>query len=252
MKLIVTDLDRTLLRSDKSISAYTIEILNRCRKAGYMIAFATARAENGMVRFINALNPDAIISSGGAVISLNGNIIYEKSMSASDVRTIINMCTRFTAGKGKITAESIEGYFSNFIPDDPDRYNAFKYADFSRFDIPCYKITAELEYDEYGEVIANMCDDCSVLSYSGELWQRFACKTSTKEDSLKVLLNHLKIDYTDVIAFGDDTNDIGMLKLAGTAVAVANAIPKIKAIAHHITKSNDEDGVADYLHNYVL
>ena len=62
----------------------------------------------------------------------------------------------------------------------------------------------------------------------------------------------MKIDYTDVIAFGDDTNDIGMLKLAGTAVAVANAIPKIKAIAHHITKSNDEDGVADYLHNYVL
>lgn len=77
MRLIVTDLDRTLLRNDKSISEYTVEILNRCREAGYYIAFATARAENGMVRFIDAIKPDAIISSGGAVISVNGNVIYE-------------------------------------------------------------------------------------------------------------------------------------------------------------------------------
>lgn len=252
MKLIVTDLDRTLLRNDKSISEYTVEILNRCREAGYYIAFATARAENGMVRFIDAIKPDAIISSGGAVISANGNVIYEKAMSVSDVKTIIRMCNEFTDGKGRLTAESVNGYFSNFVPDDPDRYNAFKYVDFTEFAFPCYKITAELERDEFGEIIARACDDCSVISYSGELWQRFASKTSTKEQALQTLARYYKINMSDVIAFGDDTNDIGMLKISGTSVAVFNAIQEVKDVADFITKSNDDDGVAEFLELIIL
>ena len=247
MKLIVTDLDRTLLRSDNSISAHTVEILNRCREAGYYIAFATARAENGMIRFIDAIKPDAIISSGGAVISVNGNVIYEKTMSVCDVKTIVRMCNEFAGGKGRLTAESVNGYFSNFVPDDPDRYNAFKYVDFTEFAFPCYKITAELERDELGEIIARSCDDCSVISYSGEFWQRFASKTSTKEQALHTLVHYFGINMSDVIAFGDDTNDIGILKIAGTSVAVFNAIPEVKKIADLITKSNDEDGVAEFL-----
>ncbi len=252
MKLIVTDLDRTLLRSDKTVSDYTTGVLNKCREMGYLIVFATARAESGMVRFTHEIKPDAIISSGGAVISVNGEIIYEKAMSVADVQTVVRMSNEFTGGKGRITAESAEGYFSNFVPDDPDRYNAFTYADFSKIAIPCYKITAELERDEWGEAIVQACDDCSVISYSGELWQRFASKISTKETALKRLTEYLKTDISEVIAFGDDTNDIGMLKMAGTAVAVDNAINEVKAVANYITDNNDNDGVAKYLELNVL
>ena len=252
MKLIVTDLDRTLLRSDKTISEHAVEVLNRCRKNGHLVVFATARAENGMTRFIEAVKPDAVISSGGAVISVNGVIIYEQTLSKNDVKTIISMCSQHTGGKGRMTAESTVGYFSNFEPDDPDRYNAFSYTDFNNFTLPCYKITAEIDSDEYGEAVAAACDDCSVISYSGELWQRFACKTSTKEDALKFLAKHLKIALSNVIAFGDDTNDIGMLKLAGTSVAVDNAIPEVQAVAHFITNSNDRDGVAEFINLNVL
>ena len=247
MKLIVTDLDRTLLRSDKTISEHTVEVLNRCRKNGHLVVFATARAENGMTRFIEAVKPDAVISSGGAVVSVNGVIIYEQTLSKNDVKTIISLCSQHTGGKGRMTAESTVGYFSNFEPDDPDRYNAFSYTDFNKFTLPCYKITAEIDSDEYGEAVAAACDDCSVISYSGELWQRFACKASTKEDALLILARHLNIDLADVIAFGDDVNDAGMLKLAGTAVAVANAVTEVKSVADFVTKSNDADGVAEFL-----
>ena len=62
----------------------------------------------------------------------------------------------------------------------------------------------------------------------------------------------IKEAFIDHIAFGDDMNDLGMLKLVGTAVAVSNAIDEVKAIADDITDSNDDDGVAKYLEKAIL
>ena len=69
---------------------------------------------------------------------------------------------------------------------------------------------------------------------------------------MQILADHMGIDMTDVIAFGDDVNDLGMLKLAGTAVAVSNAIDEVKAVADHVTDSNDQDGVAKFLEATIL
>ena len=69
---------------------------------------------------------------------------------------------------------------------------------------------------------------------------------------MKTLVEHIGIDLSDVIAFGDDINDLGMLKLAGTAVAVSNAIDEVKAVADHITESNEQDGVAQFLERTIL
>ncbi|MBR6807555.1 MAG: HAD-IIB family hydrolase [Clostridia bacterium] len=252
MKLIVTDLDNTLLRSDKTISEYTVNVLRRCVEKGYRIVIATARAENAMKRFIDQITPYALISSGGSMVTLKGEVIYSSILSPSDVSVILNECTRITCGKGKISVESVAGYFCNFVPDDIDRFNAFEYKDFSSFNYPCYKITAELEHYEWGEIIAEKCSDCSVLRYSGEKWHRFSTKTSTKEIALIKLLDILDINCDDVIAFGDDFNDLGMLKLAGISVAPSNAIDKIKSVSQYITCSNNDDGVARFLEKYIL
>ena len=80
----------------------------------------------------------------------------------------------------------------------------------------------------------------------------YAAGKSDKETALKTLVEHNGIDLSDVIAFGDDINDLGMLKLAGTAVAVSNAIDEVKAVADHITESNDQDGVAKFLDRIIL
>ena len=97
-----------------------------------------------------------------------------------------------------------------------------------------------------------MCPNCSVLTFTGEKWRRFAAKNADKETALQILADHIGMDMTDVIAFGDDVNDLGMLKLAGTAVAVSNAIEDVKAVADHVTDSNDLDGVAKFLEATIL
>ena len=252
MKLIMTDLDNTLLRSDKTISDYTVKVFEACRAQGHLIAFATARAENAMARFIDAIKPDIIVSNGGATINVCGEIIYRNRLKENEVATIVEMCRQFTDSQGLITVECDEGYYCNFVPSDPDRRAAFTYSDFENFKTPAYKITAELENDEWGEAIIRACPDCTLINFTGEKWRRFAAKNSDKEAALNTLVNHIVIDWSDIIAFGDDTNDLGMLKLAGTAVAVANAIDEVYTVADYITDSNDQDGVAKFLEKVVL
>ncbi len=250
MKLIVTDLDNTLLRSDNSISEYTVSVFEKCRDKGIFTAFASARAENAMSRFIDAIRPDMIISNGGATVRANGEIIYRNTLSAETVYNIIEMCKHFTGGKGLITVECDDGYYCNFVPNDPDRRAASTYSDFDDFRKPSYKITAEFENEEWARHIARSCG-CTLTNFSGEQWRRFAAKNSDKETAIKRLTEYLGIEMTDVIAFGDDLNDLGMLKSAGTAVAVDNAVADVKSIADYVTHSNDDDGVASFLEKYL-
>ncbi len=251
MKLIVTDLDNTLLRSENSISEYTVSVFERCRGKGILTAFASARAEHAMLRFIEAIKPDMIISNGGATVRANGEIIYRNALSGENVYNIVELCKHFTGGNGLITAECDDGYYCNFVPNDPDRRAASAYSDFADFRKPSYKITAELENEEWAQRIAESCD-CSMTNFSGEIWRRFAAKYSDKKTALKKLTEHLGIKMNDVIAFGDDQNDLEMLKMAGTAVAVDNAIAEVKAVADYVTGSNDEDGVARFIEQYIL
>jgi hydroxymethylpyrimidine pyrophosphatase-like HAD family hydrolase len=65
-----------------------------------------------------------------------------------------------------------------------------------------------------------------------------------KTHALRYLATHLGMDMADVIAIGDDINDVDMIRDAGLGIAVANAVPAVKAVAKRITLSNDEDGVA--------
>ena len=111
---------------------------------------------------------------------------------------------------------------------------------------------AELEREEWGEKIAKACANCTVIGFTGEKWRRFAAKGSDKGHALQILADVMQIPLCDVIAFGDDRNDLDMLKLAGTSVAVSNAIDEVRAEADQVTKSNDEDGVALYLDRHLL
>lgn len=251
MKLIITDLDNTLLRSDKSISEYTAEVFERIRAKGYFIAFATARG-CAMSRFIETIKPDIIVSNGGATIRVHDEVIYRNLLSEKDVETIIAMCYEFTDGKALITVENDDGYYCNFVPTDPDRRSVFTYSDFKNFRAPAYKVSPELEKDEWAEAIVKSCSNCTLLNFTGEKWRRYAAGNSDKASALKTLVEHMGIDLSDVVAFGDDVNDLGMLKLAGTAVAVSNAVDEVKAVADHITGSNDQDGVAKFLERTIL
>jgi len=75
--MVVTDLDRTLLRSDHSLSDYTVSVLNTCRKHGIKIVFATARDLSQMMDLLAKVPADAVIAINGAIIYVDGKVVIE-------------------------------------------------------------------------------------------------------------------------------------------------------------------------------
>ena len=74
-----------------------------------------------------------------------------------------------------------------------------------------------------------------------------------KAEGLKLLSDYLGIDQSQVMAMGDEENDLTMLEWAGLGVAMANGVGKVKAVADAVTiKTNEESGVAEAIHNYIL
>ena len=72
---------------------------------------------------------------------------------------------------------------------------------------------------------------------------------ATKGDAMMWLAERLGIDREQIVTFGDSENDITMIKMAGTGVAMGNALDEVKAAADAVTQTNDDDGVAIYLEN---
>ena len=113
------------------------------------------------------------------------------------------------------------------------------------------KIVAELPDYETALEIANR-NRCRLQSYCGENWYAFLPETAGKVQAIQELANILNISLNEIVAFGDDKNDMEMLKMCGIGVAVDNAVSDVKDIADSVTLSNDEDGAAEWLAKNVL
>jgi len=249
-KLIVLDLDGTLLNSKKKISPGNIAALERARENGALIAFSTARSAGAMREYIAAVQPDILISNGGALVERGSEVLFSRQLSPENVRHIIKRCFELSEGKCEITIETDFGYFWNYKPDcDFSRYETpenVHHNDFSDFNYPAYKVTAEVEREEDAKKIAAEIPDCGTLSFRGEIWRRFAHIEATKRNALERICGELSISPKEILAFGDDCNDLEMLEYC-TGVAMGNAIPEVGAAAEFVTDTNDNDGVAVFI-----
>ena len=90
-------------------------------------------------------------------------------------------------------------------------------------------------------------ENVDYLPFSDIPWYKLSKKGATKEKAIEVLCEHLKVSAGVIAAFGDDFNDIGMLKICGCGVAMANAIDEVKLAADEVCGANEEDGVARWM-----
>ncbi|MDR1464198.1 MAG: HAD family hydrolase [Oscillospiraceae bacterium] len=251
IRMIVTDLDRTLLRSDKSLSDFTAEILLRCRAHGIKVVFATARSEASAQRFTDAIQPDAVISNGGALARSDGKTIYDCPLPAATANRLLRRCAA-DSGVGWITIETVTEYLVNHPIDPADSgwldYRHARPVDFTRETIgPAYKIVIACADERRVRTIADAFPDVDLLRFAGEDWFRLAHRKATKWAAVQAVSAHFGVPISAVAAFGDDYNDVEMLRGCGFGVAVANAIPEAKAAAKFACGSNDADGVAQWL-----
>jgi len=256
VKMVVMDLDNTLLRPDKTISEYTVRILSAVKQKSVYVAFATARSENACRRYTDIINPDAIVSCGGARVRVGDKTVYRTAMDIETVNKLILSCMD-QPDVGYITVDTDKGYFVNTPIDAGDpgwvEYLPAYHVDFAQGLVSdAYKITVEISNDATAYKIAEGFPDIDVIPFSGEGWYRFADKNAGKWHGVKALADYLGIGAERVAAFGDDHNDVEMLRECGFGVAVANAIGEAKAAARYACGSNGDDGVAQWLERHIL
>lgn len=248
MKAVIVDLDRTLLRTDGTLSEYTLNIIQKCHDKGIAIMAATARPERSILTYQKQISFDAVTTMNGARIILPDKVI-ENGIAHVSAKHILSKL--ITVSDTIISVETSEGSYSNVaIPE----WNSKYYAGFP--DLPTqgtlFKILASGQSSMLNHQIGNaLTDDVYYTVANNELVQIMSRK-ATKWNGMKAMLDSFNISQTDAVYFGDDNDDIEPIRMCGTGVAVSNAIKGVIDEADYITGSNDEDGVAHFIERNLL
>lgn len=252
IKMIVTDLDRTLLRTDKTISEYTASVLKQCQDKGIKVVFATARPLRTVKHFLKDVPDDAIILHNGAVIFEGDKNLYHCGISSETARDILLSVSK-KYPETTLSVEVDDIFYANFDVSTVWNYTTAIRTDFT--DLPkkpaekiIIGVSSMEEINRYAEYLPN---DLYIEMSDGKLGL-IMNRGATKLRGIQKLSEHYEIELSEMVAFGDDYNDVEMIKDCGIGVAMSNALPEVKAVADHICDTNDNDGVAKWIEEQLL
>lgn len=253
-KLLLFDLDGTLLRSDKTISKETFRMIQKARNRGFLVGISTSRSEQNCKSYLGQLKPDILVCSGGAVVKKDDEYIFAAEFSKERTRELIATASQVCGENCEITIDTIDKHYWNYKADPKKQDQSWGdsiWTDFRCFDEKALKMCVEIFDEDTAQKLENNLPDCDAARFSDGFWYKYTKKGITKEESIKIVCNACGITTDDIIAFGDDFADIGMLKMAGVGVAMGNSISSVKEIADIVIGTNDEDAIAEYLKTLV-
>jgi hydroxymethylpyrimidine pyrophosphatase-like HAD family hydrolase len=260
-KLIATDLDGTLVRSDDTVSEYTRRVLERVRAHGIPIVGATGRGPR-LTELVRTDIPAAdylVMGGGGRVVDVTDPalpVVLRDERLNGDVLADLLATLEAEVGTLSVLIEAGDGHESP-LWGDPDPY--WRYPDVVEARVRAECLTGPVikgfarhsvhDADVLLAVAHRLIDPAIASITQAGLGYIEICPPGVdKATGLGVVATMLGVDPSDVLVFGDMPNDLPMFRWAGFGrVAVANAHPEVRALADEITLSNDEDGVAVYL-----
>ena len=247
ISIILSDLDGTLFCDDKSISDFTKEIIRQAQAKGLLFGICTSRAKINAEKFLDSIEPDILITNGGGIVYYQDKKIYDCEFSVDEIRRLIAAAFEVFGNDIVISADNEHALYSNSKEELGDKF--WTYNDFSDFRETCMKMCIESLDKEKVEKVASVIglENVDYLPFSDIPWYKLSKKSATKEKAIEELSRHLNIPTSQIAAFGDDFNDIGMLKLCGKGIAMENAITQVKAAADEVCASNESDGVAKWI-----
>jgi 5-amino-6-(5-phospho-D-ribitylamino)uracil phosphatase len=251
-RMIVTDLDSTLLTTSKRITERARKAMLACREKNMRIVFATARPWRAVQSYLQVIPCDAVIYHNGSTVRSGETILGEPSrISAGRAKEILRKI-RINFPDKRLSVEMNDTLYANFPVSYYWSYTDGITTDFvnlphgyvdkiiveidSREDF--IQINQFLTEEEYGQI----CEEklCLIMN-----------QNASKLNGIHILCQAWNISLDTVITFGDDFNDLEMIYSSGLGVAMANAIPEVLQIADQVTLSNDEDGVAYWLEQFI-
>jgi Cof subfamily protein (haloacid dehalogenase superfamily) len=260
-KMVASDLDGTLVRSDDTVSEYTKAVLQRVRAAGIPVVGATGRgprladltrADLGEVDYL-------VLAAGGRVLDLtdqaNPVVLRDARL---DGAVLLDVLARLEERVGPLSVlvEALDGQNSP-LWGDPNPL--WRYPDVVE-EMPRHQALAGAVIKTFARAVAHDADqllavatevippELATLTQSGLGYVEILPPQVDKATGLAVVAEQIGVDPQDVLVFGDMPNDLPMFAWAGFGrVAVPPAHPAVLAVADDVAESNDDDGVAKYL-----
>jgi len=270
-KLVVSDMDGTLLNRKGMVSERNKRALKEILKKGVHVAIATGRIYTSAkvyAKYLGIVTP--IIACNGAIVKdlHDDSIIYEKHIEPKDCFEVFDICrenqlyfhfyTADTFYTEKMEYSSLKYLEWNKTMNEKEQINIQiidnPYELVSHFDERVYKIQINSDDMELLEKTRKNLEQIENFEISKSWFNNIEIMNRgvSKGNAVMHLAKSMGIKQEEVICFGDNENDISMLSYAGLGVAMGNAEELVKRSADHVTTSNDEDGVAEVIEKYIL
>lgn len=267
-KLLVMDMDGTLLNNKGFISDENIESIIKARKNGIEVVLATGRLLASANYFAQKLNlKSPIISSNGALLKdYSGEILFNKTLENSQIEQVLKKAEEIGTyyhlyGKDNIYSKIISEKILKYYKDEKGSYQMGVKQIKDIKDIICDEnihinkillkecnaekreiLNKEIKNIEGIETTSSWNDNLEVIQ-----------KGVSKGRALEYLAKRYKIEREKIIAVGDNENDISMIEYAGLGISVSNGIAKLKKRADYITKSSNEDNaISEVIYKFIL
>lgn len=262
--LYVSDLDGTLLRSDQTISAFTIQAIDALRARGMIFSYATARSYPTAMKVTPDIAPEipVIVKNGAQIIETGtGRRLYSVFFTAEEVQRVSGIlqahdlcpivyhiesgseCNRFCPDR---LSEDCRKFLREHEGNPLYRPCSFdSLTDGDVFYFRCIDAEAKLRpaYDALVHAGFRTLMFCDM--YTGSWWLEIMPEQATKANAILQLKKLLGCER--IVCFGDGSNDVTMFRIADECYAMANADDELKALATGVIGSNNEDGVARWL-----
>ncbi len=264
-KAIFFDIDGTLIDVTKGvthISCRVRESLRKLQKAGHKIFLASGRPYAFLDAELLDFGFDGYVLNNGAVVAVDGEVIFQEELDRATVENICEMCERenveyILESHPYVYLRPEFKIFEDFYTSIDISLDLFV-REFNISDVSTLKmefITRRQDSDEvdgiYTKILKTPGFDgwCDPFHYKN--LELYSAKNSKGSGIVKAL-EFLKIDLKDSYAFGDGRNDIEMLQTVGTGLAMGNAADEVKKFADYVVPSVHEDGVAVGTEKYIL
>ncbi len=263
IELIAVDLDGTLLTSEKQITPRTARAVDACTKRGIHVILATARPPRSVLAIHKQLGLTTCI------INYNGALVYNPPTKQAilhrpiraDLAGQIVEFARQESPTVLVSAEVLDHWFTDridplFTTETARQFKPDKVAPIGEWlNCDVTKILLQGPRGMCEPLIAKLrrqfAHRITCLQTENDLIQIMA-RGASKSSALKAVCGHYYVDLQHVMAIGDAHNDLGMLKLASLAVAMAQAPKALRDVASFVTNDNDQNGVAQAIEWFIL
>ncbi|HEX6391799.1 MAG TPA: Cof-type HAD-IIB family hydrolase [Acidimicrobiales bacterium] len=256
VRVVATDLDGTLLDTAGEVTPRTTKAVAAAREAGIHVVPITGRPPQAMWHLAEqaGLGPYGVCSNGAALVDLDNRSVLESEPIAAHIAEGLVDLLRAEVPGIVLACDDLDyfiyerGFFPSPVDWDEEMYEVDDIRESVR--AGCVKLVARSPGHSAPQLIEFLEDHLAEMAHvttSGLDWVDIGAVHVSKAYALQRLCDRLGVHLSEVIAIGDNHNDLSVLAWAGTAMAPANAIPEVLAVAHHVLPANGEGGVAGLL-----